>query len=96
MRVMTLLLFIVLVFLGVSFATLNADIVKVNYYFGVGNLPVSLLIVGCVGVGLLLGAIFSLSKILRLKAENARLRQRVKMVEKEVENLRAIPLKNEH
>ena len=96
MRVMSLFIFLVIAILGVSFATLNAEMVNVNYYFGTKSLPVSVVIVGSLGLGLFLGLIFSFFKLIKLKSENMRLKSRAKMVEKEVENLRAIPLKNEH
>lgn len=95
MRVISLLLFLLVVLIGVSFATLNAESVKVNYYFGVITMPVSLLIVSSLVLGLLLGVVLTGFRIIRSSTENLRLKQRLKLVEKEVENLRAIPIKNE-
>ena len=96
MRIITFLLSILIIFLGVTFAILNAAPVNINYYIATSQMPLSLLLVLTLGVGLVLGLIVGMMKVIGLKAANVSLKGRVKLAEKEVANLRAIPLKNEH
>lgn len=96
MRFLFTIFIVLIILLGVTFACLNAEPVSLNFYFGTRSLPLSMLLVLTLGLGLILGVLlFSLS-YLRLKAKNIRLKSKIKLVEKEVENLRAIPLKDTH
>jgi putative membrane protein len=72
----------------------NDQLVELNYY--VNSIPVSfsLVIVLTLCIGALLGVLASLPMILKLKHENARLVRQVKMTEKEINNLRVIPVKD--
>jgi putative membrane protein len=53
-----------------------------------------LVIVLTLCIGALLGVLASLPMILKLKHENTRLVRQVKMTEKEINNLRVIPVKD--
>jgi putative membrane protein len=94
MRILGLVFFIIVVLLGISFAVLNAEPVKLNYYFGSSSLPLSLVTVIAFAVGVILGILVSLFLILRLKSQNARLRKTIRNTEKEVNNLRNLPIKD--
>lgn len=96
MRILSAFFFILLVLIGISFACLNAEPVIVNYYIGQSKLPLSILLVMTFGAGLLIGFIMLSFRVVKLKAKLRRLKGRIKLSEKEVENLRAIPLKDEH
>ncbi len=97
MRVLFLLFFLIVVAIGVTFSILNADPVDLELYFVTLNtVPLSLILVVTLAIGAVLGLIASLSVVLRLKRENSRLRREVKMKEKEVMNLRNIPIKGTH
>lgn len=96
MRILSYVFTLFLMLLGISFAVLNAEPVLINFYVGSSKLPLSLLLVLALIFGVVLGLIVSLTHYIRLKRANSRLRQRLKLVEKEVSNLRAIPLKDEH
>ncbi len=76
-RVFGLLLLILLVILGLSFAVLNADPVKLNYYFGFADIPLSLIMVGALAAGALLGVLASLTVIVRYKARAVQLKRRL-------------------
>jgi len=95
MRFINIVLFFIIVLLGISFASLNAEPVAVNYYFGTQKIPLSLLLVITLGVGILLGLFVAFKVYLKNKWELSRLRSRVKIAEKEVDNLRAAPIKDE-
>ena len=96
MRIFSYIFILVIVFLGVTFATLNSDLVNINYYLGQKEMPLSLLISIAFGVGALLGILVGLWILFKTKMKNFRLKQRLKLAEKEIENLRAIPLQDKH
>lgn len=81
--------------IGLTFASLNAEVVTFNYYLGSGKIVLSLLLVGAFGIGIFLGLLVAISLWLRVKKENIQLKSRLKVAEKEVENLRSIPIKGD-
>ena len=93
-RLLKVCFFIVIVFMGLIFHIKNDQLVELNYY--VNSIPVSLslVIVLTLCIGALLGVLASLPMILKLKHENARLDRQVKITEKEINNLRVIPVKD--
>ncbi len=93
-RLLKVCFFIVIIFLGLIFHLKNDQLVELNYY--VNSIPVSLslVIVLTLCIGALLGVLASLPMILKLKHENARLDRQVKITEKEINNLRVIPVKD--
>ena len=72
---------VVIVILGIIFAVLNADPVHLNFYFGSRQMPLSLALI----LATLAGAFLV-----------SRMRRSVDVAEKEIANLRAIPIKNKH
>lgn len=88
MRVFSYFMFLLLVILGLSFAMLNAETVKLNYYFGTHSISLSLLLVLCVGIGVILGFLVALIPVFKLKKKNHGLKQQLKQIEKELANLR--------
>ena len=89
------LLFILLVMLaGAAFAVMNAEQVQLNYYFGSAELPLSVILVGAICVGALLGILAALAGLAGLKRENASLRRQIRLASQEVKNLRTIPIKD--
>lgn len=96
MRIISYLFTLFLMLLGVSFASLNAEPVFVNFYVGAGKVPLSLLLVLTLIFGVGLGLMASFIFYLKLKSKNKRLRQRLRLAEEEVSNLRSIPVKNRH
>jgi putative membrane protein len=88
-------LFVVLVVLtlGAGFASLNDGQVTLNYYFGELDTPLSLALLGSLGIGLLLGFIAGLTLWAGARREIASLRRSARLAQEEVNNLRAIPLK---
>lgn len=89
-------LVLIIILIGVIFAMLNAQSVQLNYYFGVQQLPLSLAIVLSMLIGAILGVLASIKLILHSRREVARLRKSAQIAEKEIANLRAIPIKNTH
>jgi uncharacterized integral membrane protein len=96
MRFFTYLFLILILILGVTFAVLNHEPVKINYYLGEQSLPLSLLLVLSFISGSFLGLCVGLWILFKTKLANYRLQHQLKVAEKEVQNLRAIPLQDRH
>lgn len=96
MRIITSIILLLIIILGITFASINAEPVVVNYYLGSSKLPLSLLLVFVLGCGAVLGMLANLPIWLRIKRENRNYAQRIKLIEKELANLRASPLNETH
>lgn len=94
MRLVMIVFYIILILLGVSFAALNASSVQINLYFTKLSMPISMLMTVMLGLGLLLGFLIFLCRYWRLKVEHLRLKNQLKLTEKEIKNLRTMPLKD--
>lgn len=96
MRILMTLFYILLIVIGVSFAALNAKTAHINLYLTTLTLPVSVLMILMLGVGIFIGFCLFMAKYWRLKAECHKIKNQLKLTEKEIKNLRAIPLHNQH
>lgn len=96
MRLTMILFYLVLIILGVTFATLNASSAMINLYFTTITLPISLIMTIMLGFGLIIGFCLGLVKYWRLKVTYIKTKNQLKLTEKEIKNLRDIPLKNQH
>lgn len=96
MRIFMVLFYLLLIVAGVSFSVLNAKMVDINLYYKTFSLPIPLLLVVVFAVGLVWGLVFFLFRYLRLKMAYARLKEQLMLSEKEVKNLRSIPLQDQH
>lgn len=85
---------LVIVLFGLSFALLNATRVDVDYYFGVVAAPLSLALLIALILGAMLGALSALGVLAGKQRELRRLRRRVRDSEKELSELRRLPLKD--
>lgn len=94
MKLIGYVLLIIILIIGVSFAALNSEIVSVHYYIGVCRMPLSLLMVITFAFGCFIGLLMGFIMVLRLKSQNYRLKNRIKLVEKEVSNLRTMPVQD--
>ncbi len=95
-RIIFLVVFLLVLVVGLSFALMNAETVMLSYYFGTVSAPLSIVVVVSLALGALLGVLACMGMALGLKQEIVRLRRSVKVTEKEVENLRSLPLKDKH
>jgi putative membrane protein len=96
MRLMMLIFYLVLALLGVSFAALNANSVHVNLYFTTMSMPIAVLITAVLGIGVMLGLLLFMIRYWRLKIECRKLKSQLQLTEKEIKNLRSIPLQDQH
>ena len=90
-----LIVFIILIF-GITFACLNAETVNINYYVNSIDLPLSIVLVSTFVAGGLFGLLASSVALIKIKKRNFQLGKRIKLKEREIENLRAIPLQDKH
>lgn len=96
MRIITTVFYLLLIIVGVSFAALNASSVQVNLYFTTLKMPISVLMTIMLGVGMLVGFFLFLCRYWRLRGEHRKIKNQLKLTEKEIKNLRAIPLQDQH
>ena len=92
MRIFSYIVSILLIIFGVTFATLNAESVKINFYLTQFNLPLSLVIVLSIAIGLVIGLLFGMIWYIKQKRKIYRLKSQLKVTEKEVDNLRTMPI----
>lgn len=96
MRLIMLVIYLGLIIVGVSFASLNASSVAVNLYFKTVTMPISVLMTIMLGIGVLIGMLLFVFRYWRLKVEYHRMKSQLKLTEKEIKNLRSIPLQDQH
>jgi len=93
-RIISYFFLLIIVLFGMTFATLNSESVTINYYFSQSALPLSLLLVLVFSLGCFIGMIVGFWLLIKSKLYNYRLQQRLTLAEKEIENLRAIPIQD--
>lgn len=92
--IVNLIIFLLVLTLGLSFAILNAEPVELDYYFGSQRLSLSLVVLITFIMGVLAGVVASLGVIIKLKREVSRLRKANQAVDAELASLRTLPLKD--
>lgn len=93
MFIIKLLLLLVFLVLGASFALINDKPVMVDLYFFTPQMPLSVLLLLALGGGIVLGGLAGAVYFMRAKKETAVLRRQTRLVNEEVKNLRAMPIK---
>ena len=93
MVIIKLLLLLAFMIIGASFALINQEPVTVDLYFLTPELPLSLLLLLSLGFGIVLGGLAGMVYFMRVKKENADLKRKTRLVNEEVKNLRAMPIK---
>lgn len=93
-RIAKLILVLAIVLFGLAFHLKNNQLIELNYYIGAIDLPLSLLAVLVLCLGAILGILASLPVIIKLKRQNMKLDKLIKNSEKEINNLRVLPIKD--
>ena len=96
MRYVFFVFWVLVIIVGVTFASLNSHTVTINYYLNESVIHIPILLLITLVIGVVLGFIVMLPAFIRSKRSARRLKQRIKQVEQEVNNLRAIPIKETH
>lgn len=94
MRFLMLFIYLALILFGVTFAVLNASMVEVNVYVKTLQWPMSLLLAVTLGIGMLIGFFLFTYRYWRLQLAYHKLKTQLRLTEKEIRNLRAIPLQD--
>ncbi len=95
-RFAKILLVLIIILSGLAVHLRNDQAVLFDYYLGSIELPFSLFMILALCTGAVLGILATLPHLLRLKQEKARLLRKVKFSEKELDNLRVIPVKDQY
>lgn len=93
-RLIGFIVILAVVLFGLSFALLNSAPVEVDYYLGIANLPLSLALVAALVLGALLGVCFTAAVALRQRRALAHARRRLNQAERELSELRQLPVRN--
>ncbi len=93
-RVLYLLLAALVALVGFAFHVRNKQTIVLDYFAGTVTFELSLVVVGALVVGALLGALAMASTVLRLKTELRRLKRRQLIAGRELASLRAISAKD--
>ena len=94
MRIFVFIAFLFVVAAAAAFTVVNATPATLNYYFGTIEVPLSLMLVISLALGAVLGVLVCSTRLIRLNRENARLRKEARLAEKEVMNLRNLPIRD--
>lgn len=96
MRQVTYIFIILLIFLGMAFSYLNPGDVSFNYYFDNIVIAKPLFILIAVAVGFCFGLLFTLIIYIKLKRTNYKLKNKIALANKELDNLRTMPIRDHH
>lgn len=94
LRIIRFAVVVIVVISGLALHLRNDQPVVFDYYLDSLALPFSLYLILSLCAGIALGILMLLPLLLHLKAEKHRLTSRVRLHEQELDNLRAMPLKN--
>lgn len=91
-RMLGFLFVVALVVTGLSFAVLNSQPVSLNYYFGYRDIPLSMIVVLSLAAGAVVGVLVSAGLVLRLKAQVAQLRRKLRHAERMADQMQVLPI----
>jgi len=94
MKLIATIVILSLAFVTVILSILNSGDIQINYYFGTIYIALPVVIIVTLASGIFLGIIASMSMVLKLKKDNAGLKKDMKLTEKEIANLRRLPLRD--
>lgn len=95
-RIITIVLLVAIVLLAAIFASLNTGDIEVDFLFAQYVLPQSVVIIGALIIGTLVGLLCASIFVLRFMAERRRLRKALRTAETEISSLRSLPLQDAH
>ena len=94
-RIIRLVLILLVTVITVTFTLLNSQPVKLDFYIGSFDTDLVVVILISLVLGSVLGITAVLGKLISFKQELLRKDRKIRLTEKEVENLRSLPLKDE-
>lgn len=93
-RILIPILVLVVILLGIVFHLRNDQLVVLDYFLGSNEFYFSIWLVSAFATGAIVGMLSTVPIILKSKREKLQLQRTLKMNEKEINNLRAIPVKD--
>lgn len=87
-------IFLSVLIIGTAFFMKNNHAVSFNYFLGSLDIKLSILLLLDLILGVIIGMLSLVPLIIYLKYKNAKLKRQVKIRDKEVNNLRVIPVKD--
>jgi len=96
MRYFLYVFWLIIIILGIVFASLNATAVTLHYYIGTIKISLSFLLLCTLIIGFILGVVTVTPSIIKSKIKNKSLKRKIKSFEKEIENLRSVPFADQH
>jgi putative membrane protein len=96
MRLFILFIYLLLIIVCLAFASLNANEVTLKLHWLTLQLPLAFIMVTCFAAGLVFGAIIFLGKYLGLRHSHHKIKNQISVMEKEIKNLRSIPIQDSH
>ncbi len=94
-RIFYTIVIAVTLFVGITFAFKNQQVVELRYYFGMEwSGPLSLALLTTLALGVAVGYLASLRMVIRMQRQLVQARKEVRQIEQEVANLRALPIKD--
>lgn len=94
--ILSIILFLIVIVFGASFAMLNDQPVFLDYYFGkIGDISLPIILFGAVIIGLIIGIFGSFGLVFSIKRKYKKLLKEKNTIESELNNLRTLPLKDE-
>jgi len=95
-RLISFVVLLVVFVFAVVFATLNVDDIQLNYQLGTITMPLSLSLAIATAVGVIIGVIATMGIVIRMRRKLVKLRKTIKLTEKELINLRKLPIRDDH
>ncbi len=94
-KVVGIILLLVILAVGVSFSSMNLAPVSIHYYFGSQDMPLVLALIIALAAGVIIGALGTLSALLKQKRQISKLNRQIKSKDGELAHLRAVPVVKE-
>ncbi len=93
--ILSMIFFLVVLVIGTSFAMLNSQLVNLDYYFGITESYLSVVIVVSIFFGMILGLLCCMGLLFSARRKTNKLLREKRIIEEELKNLRTLPLKDE-
>lgn len=95
-RIILLITLLLFAALAAVFASLNLELVRIDYYLASAQLPLALLLFITLLLGVLVGVLACTVLLYSNMMERRRLRKQLVLCQQEIRNLRDIPIKDHY
>lgn len=95
LKIVGFIILLALLAVGISFSTLNAAPVQLNYYFGSSEIPLALALIVALAIGAMFGLLGNVGAVLKQRRQISKLRKSVKSADSELAHLRTVAANKE-